>query len=107
MASVQEASPATSSSPITINFTRRGVLPPVYLAADFTETPWEPIEMDFEADQSSDSAHFNFHKTFPMVKPGDHQYKFRLGPGEEGWTVDGDANMGMSMFLERPYNVIR
>lgn len=97
MAAAQETRPASTSSPITIHFARKGVLPPVYLAADFTEPPWEPIEMEFEADQSSDSAHFNFSKTFPMIKPGEHQYKFRLGPGEEGWTVDDDVNMGESM----------
>ena len=81
--------------PVTIRFFRKGVLPPVYVAADFTDEPWQPVEMDFEIDQSSDTAQFRFSKLFPSVTAGEHQYKLRLGPGDDAWTVDDDADMGM------------
>lgn len=83
--------------PVTIHFFRKGVLPPVYVAVDFTSEPWQPVEMDFEPDQSSDTAQFRFSKSFPLVSPGEHQYKLRLGPGDESWTVDDDADMGMCL----------
>ena len=95
MATAETSSPSDLANPITIHFRRQGVLPPVYIAADFTKPAWEPVEMDFEPYQSSDQVHFHFSKSF-KVKPGEHQYKFRLGPGEEGWTVDDDVDMGKS-----------
>lgn len=50
--------------------------------------------MDFKADSLSEAARFYFFKIFYDVQPGEHQYKFRVGPGDGGWAIDDDMDKG-------------
>jgi len=67
-----------------ITFTKPDVQPPVYIAGGFTD--WAPVEMQCESSQSGQN---KFTHTTEL-QPGEHQYKFRLGPGD-WWVLDESA----------------
>lgn len=67
-----------------ITFTKADVQPPVYIAGGFTD--WAPVEMQCESSQSGQN---KFTHTTEL-QPGEHQYKFRLGPGD-WWVLDESA----------------
>jgi len=67
-----------------ITFTKADVQPPVYIAGGFTD--WSPVEMQCESTQSGQN---KFTHTTEL-QPGEHQYKFRLGPGD-WWVLDESA----------------
>lgn len=76
----------------TIRLTRQDLSPPVFLAGTFTE--WQPsLEMDHETVIESNENRQAFYKTIDL-KPGEHQYKFRLGHGD-WWIIDDAAETGM------------
>ena len=70
-----------------ITFTKPDVQPPVYIAGGFTD--WSPVEMQCESSQSGQN---KFTHTTEL-QPGEHQYKFRLGPGD-WWVLDESAPTG-------------
>ncbi len=70
-----------------ITFTKPDVQPPVYIAGGFTD--WAPVEMQCESSQSGQN---KFTHTTEL-QPGEHQYKFRLGPGD-WWVLDESAPTG-------------
>jgi 1,4-alpha-glucan branching enzyme len=70
-----------------ITFTKADVQPPVYIAGGFTD--WSPMEMQCESTQSGQN---KFTHTTEL-QPGEHQYKFRLGPGD-WWVLDESAPTG-------------
>lgn len=75
----------------TIRLTKQGVVPPVYLAGTFTQ--WVALEMEHETGDESDDIQHTFNRTVDC-QPGQHQYKFRLGPGD-WWITDDSAPTGM------------
>lgn len=75
-----------------IQYSKTGVIPPVYLAGSFTE--WQPsIEMQQEIIEEQPSRQYRF-STSVEVDPGEYQYKLRLGPGD-WWTTDETVPTGM------------
>lgn len=74
-----------------IVLSKKDLTPPVYLAGTFTS--WQPsIEMDVEESRDNDNIRYSFYKTVD-IRPGEHQYKFRLGPGD-WWIYDEDIEHG-------------
>ncbi|KAK5746669.1 hypothetical protein LTR17_000685 [Elasticomyces elasticus] len=74
---------ATMKSPATVEYTSKGLQPPVYVFTSLSDPQWEPLELDHE--QQADGEN-RFYKTF-MAEEGEYQYKFRLGPGD-WWALD-------------------
>ena len=85
------ASGLTETEPITITYKSPGAQPPVYLAASFTSTPWEPQEMSHKPEEGGSDLIFT--KIIENVQPGAYEYKFRLGPGD-WWVLDETADVG-------------
>lgn len=93
------ADPSKSAKPMTsqqliIEYSKPGISSPVFVAGTFTS--WEPIQM--ETKQASDSAaskdeELHFIYIFKNVTEGEHQYKFRLGPGD-WWATDERVKTG-------------
>ncbi|KAI9166847.1 hypothetical protein HJFPF1_02962 [Paramyrothecium foliicola] len=78
---------ATPRIPLTVQFSKFGTRPPVFVAGTFTEPEWTPQEMQHSP--SSDGELLFTAQVF--VVPGtEHQYKFRLGPGD-WWVLDDNA----------------
>lgn len=79
-----------------ISFRKADVQPPVFVAGSFTE--WSPLEMI--VNQTEAGALENEFSYEADLQPGDHQYKFRLGPGD-WWVLDESSPSGMC-FPPRP-----
>jgi hypothetical protein len=79
----------------TITLNKSDVQPPVYVAGTFTE--WSPIEMTQTSAETAGAIQNRFSHTTDL-KPGQYQYKFRLGPGD-WWVCDETTPRGMSDFL--------
>jgi hypothetical protein len=69
-----------------IRFNKTDVQPPVFVAGTFTE--WSPMEMSHSTTESAGSLQ-NRYAYSTDLSPGQHQYKFRLGPGD--WWVTDDT----------------
>lgn len=69
-------------SKVTVSYEAPGLLPPVYITTTLSDPQWEVIEMEASKQQHG----YVFHKDFDAVE-GEHQYKFRLGPGD-WWVCD-------------------
>ncbi|KAF2862401.1 hypothetical protein K470DRAFT_262923 [Piedraia hortae CBS 480.64] len=69
---------------VRIEYTSPKLAPPVYIFTSLSSPPWTPVEMDREVMANGENC---FYKVF-KAKPGVHQYKFRLGPGD-WWVLDG------------------
>jgi hypothetical protein len=76
----------TPKTTITITYRRAGTQPPIFIAGEFSDPPWEPQEMDFTTDE--DGGH-TFKKDIPAYAGSKVQYKFRVGLGD--WWVLNEA----------------
>ncbi|KAK5743085.1 hypothetical protein LTR17_002845 [Elasticomyces elasticus] len=74
---------ATMKSPATVEYTSKGLQPPVYVFTSLSDPQWEPLELDHEKQAGGEN---RFYKTF-LADEGEYQYKFRLGPGD-WWALD-------------------
>jgi hypothetical protein len=87
-----------ANSTVTITYERPGTTPPIFVAGSFTESAWQPIELDHQ--QVNDE--YLFSKTFDIT-PGTHQYKFRVGHGD-WWVCDDTKDIGLSILLPSDHN---
>ena len=69
---------------VTVSYSQPGLQPPVFIVTSLSEPQWQPVELDFT---KKDDGQFHFHKDF-SAEEGEHQYKFRLGPGD--WWAGRD-----------------
>ncbi|TKA82780.1 hypothetical protein B0A55_01785 [Friedmanniomyces simplex] len=77
------ATTPTMTHPATVEYTSKGLQPPVYVFTSLSDPQWDAVEMDH--DKRADGEN-RFYKTF-TADEGDYQYKFRLGPGD-WWALD-------------------
>ncbi len=83
----------------TVTFEKKNVQPPVFVAGGFTN--WQPVEMKHENVELDGSVKTVFsHKV--ELEPGEHQYKFRLGPGD-WWVLD--ESTATCMILSNPFSI--
>lgn len=68
---------------VPIEYTAIDLTPPVYITTSLSSPPWDIIEM--EAITHPDGQYL-FRTEFEATA-GEHQYKFRLGPGD-WWVCD-------------------
>ena len=66
--------------------------PPIFVAGDFTDPPWDPHELNYEKTSTGES---RFSRSF-NITDGEWQYKFRLGSNssEEQWICDNNTETG-------------
>lgn len=72
-----------------LSYSLAGLQPPVYVVTSLSEPQWEPVELEFTKQEDGD---YHFHKDFE-AEHGEHQYKFRLGPGD-WWALDESKQIG-------------
>ncbi|KAK5726581.1 hypothetical protein LTR15_002466 [Elasticomyces elasticus] len=95
---------ATMKSPATVEYTSKGLQPPVYVFTSLSDPQWEPLELDHEKQADGEN---RFYKTF-VAEEGEYQYKFRLGPGdwwaldESKPTVDDGAGNKNNLMIVKP-----
>ena len=77
------------SSLFTITFHRQGVSPPVYIAGEFSDPPWEPCELDYTLDNDGE---YTFTYQLSVAPGQDYQYKFRCGMQQ--WLLDESKPTG-------------
>lgn len=76
-------------SHIQLTYSSEGLCPPVFVVTSMSEPQWEVVEMDFA---QKENGQYEFHKDFE-AEEGQHQYKFRLGPGD-WWVLDESKEIG-------------
>ncbi|KAK3676086.1 hypothetical protein LTR78_003836 [Recurvomyces mirabilis] len=69
--------------PVIVEYTSKGLQPPVYVCTSLSDPQWSAVEMDSEG---KDDGEYRFYKAF-QAEEGEYQYKFRLGPGD-WWACD-------------------
>jgi hypothetical protein len=79
----------TRRTTVAINFSKPGILPPVYLAGSFSDPAWQPKPMEFTLGEHNEH---KFHAEIEVEEGKEYQYKFRLGDGD--WMLDQDAPTG-------------
>jgi hypothetical protein len=78
---------STSKVPLTISYHKAGTKPPLFIAGEFSDPHWHPLEMEYVTDVNGDHT-FTAHV---LAEPGSKvQYKFRIGIGD-WWVLDEDA----------------
>jgi hypothetical protein len=75
-----------SSHKVTVTYAHPGAQPPIYLAGSFSD--WQPEELEY----TKEGDEYIFKKDV-VVKGGEYQYKFRIGPGD-WWVLNEDAPTG-------------
>ncbi|KAG6011536.1 hypothetical protein E4U43_008250 [Claviceps pusilla] len=91
-----------SNTTVTVNYRKRGLSPPVFVAGTFTEPAWESQEMHSLTDESGEH-HFTIQVP---VEPGkEYQYHFRAS-GQDDWFVDEHATIAIDSRGQR-CNVLR
>jgi hypothetical protein len=75
---------------VTVEYSKPGTQPPVYLAGSFSEPGWHPEEMEY----TTEGLEHQFHKELLVEEGGNFQYKFRIGPGD-WWVLNEDSPTGM------------
>lgn len=84
---------SASNTTVTVNYRKRGLAPPVFVAGTFTEPAWESQEMHSLTDESGEH-HFTIQVP---VEPGkEYQYHFRAS-GQDDWFLDEHATIGMRL----------
>ncbi|KAI1816209.1 hypothetical protein GGS20DRAFT_539356 [Poronia punctata] len=73
--------------PVTFTFLKKGVAPPLFVAGNFSDPPWQPFEMK---GSEYENGEYIFTKNIMAIELPEIQYKFRLGSGD-WWTVDPDV----------------
>lgn len=76
---------------VTIFFSKKNWLPPVYITSSMSD--WTLQEMSHTVDEGKDSS-FTFSRKFHKVPEGLHQYKFRRGPNSEHYAINDRADVG-------------
>ena len=74
---------------VRLSYRCAGLRPPVYVVTSLSDPQWQPLEMHSNV---LDSQELEFWREFEAV-PGEHQYKFRLGPGD-WWALDESKPIG-------------
>jgi 1,4-alpha-glucan branching enzyme len=78
---------AATRVPLTITYRLAGTQPPIFVAGEFSEPPWDPQEMEYTSDKDGEHT---FTKRV-LAKAGSKvQYKFRVGTGD-WWVLDESA----------------
>jgi hypothetical protein len=78
---------ATPKVSHTITYRHAGTQPPIFIAGEFSDPPWEPQEMDYTTDEDGEHT---FKKEVFADAGSEVQYKFRVGSGD-WWVLDEDA----------------
>ena len=78
----------TTGIPLKIDYSKPDTVPPVYVAGSFTS--WQPVELTLTSEKPEEPHYVH---EFSNVEEGEHQYKFRLGPGD-WWTTDERVKSG-------------
>ncbi|KAF2150588.1 hypothetical protein K461DRAFT_178788 [Myriangium duriaei CBS 260.36] len=69
---------------VRLSYQSKGLRPPVYVVTSLSEPQWEPKELHSKV--LDDDNELEFWRVFE-AEEGEHQYKFRLGPGD-WWALD-------------------
>ena len=85
----KEINQSNMKSHVRLSYSSAGLCPPVYVISSMSEPQWEPVEMEFT---QKEDGHYDFYKEFKSEE-GQHQYKFRLGPGD-WWALDESKQIG-------------
>lgn len=78
---------AAPKIPFTVQYSKFGTRPPVFVAGTFTDPEWSPQEMEHI---SSSDGELLFTAQVFVVPGAEHQYKFRLGSGD-WWVLDDNS----------------
>lgn len=82
---------ATPKMPLTITYRHFGTQPPIFIAGEFSDPPWELQEMEYTTDEAGE----HIFKKQVLAAPGSQiQYKFRVGTGD-WWVLNEDAPTAM------------
>lgn len=81
---------ASPQVPLKLTYRRNDTVPPVYVVGDFSNPPWQPLEMDVT--KGEDGQHV-FTKMVDVSEGSQIQYKFRIGSGD-WWVVDENTETG-------------
>ena len=73
----------------SLAYSLAGLQPPVFVVTSLSEPQWDPIEMQH---RQREDGQFEFWQDFD-AEEGEHQYKFRLGPGD-WWALDETKQIG-------------
>jgi hypothetical protein len=82
---------ATPKMPLTITYRHFGTQPPIFIAGEFSDPPWEPQEMEYTTDEAGEHT---FKKQLLAAPGSEVQYKFRVGTGD-WWVLNEDAPTAM------------
>ncbi|KAK6441950.1 hypothetical protein LTR95_001810 [Oleoguttula sp. CCFEE 5521] len=82
------ATPGIMAQRVPITYSSPGLQPPVFITTSLSEPQWEVLEMGVGEDSAGN---FEFTKVF-HARPGEYQYKFRLGPGD-WWVCDEEKEV--------------
>jgi hypothetical protein len=72
---------------ITVTYRRPGTQPPIFIAGEFSDPPWNPQEMDYTTDEDGEHT---FKKDIEAYAGSSVQYKFRVGLGD-WWVLNENA----------------
>jgi len=86
-------------SHVRLSYSSQGLQPPVFVITSLSEPQWEAVEMQYT---KSEDGQYHFWKEFD-AEEGEHQYKYRLGPGE-WWALDENKPTGKSACAVRSEN---
>lgn len=81
---------ATRKTIVTIEFSKPGIQPPLYLAGSFSDPAWQPKQMQFTLSKDNE---YHFHTEVEVEGGSQYQYKFRVGEGD-WWALNEDAPTG-------------
>ncbi|KAB5570647.1 hypothetical protein GE09DRAFT_1218069 [Coniochaeta sp. 2T2.1] len=82
---------ATPKVPLTITYRHAGTQPPIFIAGEFSEPPWDPQEMEYTTDEDGEHT---FKKQVFAPANTKVQYKFRVGLGD-WWVLNEKAPTAM------------
>ena len=98
-ADTRKSTDSARSSQVIIEYSGKGLEPPVYVAGSFTS--WTPVQMKLKQPSTSSTdkdAEVHFVCVFENVPEGEYQYKFRIGEGE-WWVTDDRVGARTGTFL--------
>ena len=75
---------------VKLSYRRNDTVPPVYVAGNFSNPPWQPLEMDVTKGEDGQNL---FSKDIDVDEGFEIQYKFRIGSGD-WWVVDETVETG-------------
>ena len=78
---------ATLKVPLTITYRHAGTQPPIFIAGEFSDPPWDPQEMEHIKEEDGE---YTFKKQIFAPANTKVQYKFRVGLGD-WWVLNENA----------------